>query len=95
MGDNAKPLESIETGARGRKGIVICGGGYRYLANSWILLKLLQQSGTRYPLELWMTNTEYSIEVERLLQPMGVMIRSVRQQRMTRNSLGMPAGSGF
>ena len=57
------------------KGMIICGGGYRYFSNSWILLQLLRKQGVRLPIELWVTADEFSERMEKWPPPLDVRVR--------------------
>lgn len=35
------------------RGIVTCGGGYRYFTNAWVLIRMLRHLGCQLPIQLW------------------------------------------
>lgn len=57
------------------RGIVMCGGGYKYFTNAWIAIKLLRHHGCELPIELWMTRDEYDRRFERWLRPYDTQVR--------------------
>lgn len=48
----ARP-ESYTAGLFRGRGIVICGGGERYLPSVWINIRMLREHGCKLPIELW------------------------------------------
>lgn len=68
-------IPGLKHGKASARGIVICGGGYPYFANSWVLLCLLRKHGVKLPVELWLAAEENSKDMERWLSPYHVTIR--------------------
>lgn len=55
------------------RGIVICGGGIKYGACAWVLIRLLRHLGCELPIEVWCLNyDEYDPHWIELVQPFGV-----------------------
>lgn len=53
------------------KGIVVCGGGYRYFSNFFIQLRTLRVLDCGLPVELWITADEFpsgDIEILNILR---------------------------
>lgn len=55
------------------RGIVICGGGSRYLTCAWVCINMLRRTGCRLPVELWQT-TQFEMDrsLRELFAPLGV-----------------------
>lgn len=54
-------------------GIVTCGGGVKYGACAWVLVKLLRHLGCQLPIEVWTLNDdEFDPDWVRLVEPLGV-----------------------
>ena len=72
---------------RGR-GIIICGGGVRYLTNAWVCINMLRWLGCRLPVQLWhLGPRELDGRMKALLVPLGVECVdafSVRQKHPVR-----------
>jgi ADP-heptose:LPS heptosyltransferase len=66
------------------RGIVICGGGEKYLPCAWVCIRMLRGMGCTLPIELWqLRTTEGDIRVEGALAKLGVRCvnaAKVRQQ---------------
>jgi alpha 1,2-mannosyltransferase len=75
------------------RGVVICGGGYRYFTNSWILLHLLRKQGVDLPVELWMAPDERSEKIEKLLSSTGFEVRLRICNRVGESERNLPAGA--
>jgi ADP-heptose:LPS heptosyltransferase len=54
------------------RGIVICGGGEKYLPGAWVCINMLRRLGCWLPVELWHFEGEISKRMESLLQPLKV-----------------------
>lgn len=54
------------------RGVVICGGGLRYLPSAWVNVRMLRQHGCRLPVELWHFPGEMDESMCRLLEAEGV-----------------------
>jgi ADP-heptose:LPS heptosyltransferase len=55
------------------RGIVICGGGARYLPSAWVCINLLRRLGCDLPIELWhLGRKEMNDRMRELLAPLGV-----------------------
>ncbi len=55
------------------RGIVICGGGLKYLPCAWVCLQMLRHLGCTLPIELWhLGPREMPGEMRALLAPLGV-----------------------
>jgi ADP-heptose:LPS heptosyltransferase len=60
-------------GGHAGRGIVICGGGDRYLGCAWVCIRMLRQLGCSLPIQLWhLGPEELDADMARLLQPHGV-----------------------
>lgn len=58
------------------RGIVICGGGYRYFTNACILLRLLRHLGCRLPVELWAVSpAELDSRMRGMAEELGFEVR--------------------
>jgi alpha 1,2-mannosyltransferase len=70
-------FEDPETNKAGgmHKGIIICGGGYKYCTNAWVCIKMLRMLGNALPVELWLWENEYFTELETWLAPFNARIR--------------------
>ncbi len=53
----ASPVPRPTRSFKGR-GIVVCGGGYRYFTNAWILIKMLRKLGCNLSVQLWYLGPE-------------------------------------
>ena len=52
------------------RGIIICGGGPKYLPGAWVTIRLLRHFGCRLPIELWhLGRHEVDRSIEELLAP--------------------------
>ncbi len=61
------------TPALAGRGIIICGGGPRYLPPLWVCIKMLRWLGCTLPIEAWhLGPKEMPPEVRNLLPPLGV-----------------------
>ncbi|HXE53252.1 MAG TPA: glycosyltransferase [Tepidisphaeraceae bacterium] len=69
-------LASLPPFPQGRfqgRGIVICGGGPKYLPGAWVCIHMLRRVGCRLPIELWHLNAaEVPSQVRSALEPLGV-----------------------
>jgi ADP-heptose:LPS heptosyltransferase len=55
------------------RGIVVCGGGPRYLTNAWVCVNMLRRLGCRLPVQLWyLGKEEKDARMEALLAELGV-----------------------
>ena len=55
------------------RGIVICGGGARYLPSAWVCISMLRRLGCALPVQLWFLGPrELSAGMTSLLTPLGV-----------------------
>jgi hypothetical protein len=55
------------------RGIVICGGGARYLPGAWVTINMLRRLGCRLPIQLWhLGKKEMDSRMQALLAPLGV-----------------------
>ncbi|HKS38054.1 MAG TPA: glycosyltransferase family 9 protein [Verrucomicrobiae bacterium] len=55
------------------RGIVICGGGARYLTNAWVCIHMVRRVGCALPIELWHLGGEkVNPAVRKQLQSLGV-----------------------
>src|SRR6266496_2501499 len=76
------------------RGIVICGGGFKYSAPAWVGIKMLRHLGCGLPIELWyLDGAEMDEALQALLAPLGVRTvngSEIRQQHPTRMWGGWP-----
>lgn len=79
---------SFNTGEVSR-GIVICGGGYRYFANAWLNLRLLRLQGVTLPAEIWVLEEEYDYRLDRLVAEYGAKMMVCARNQET----PVPAGT--
>ncbi len=85
--------KSLPLGCYGQ-GIVICGGGYRYFTNAFILIRLLRRFGCELPIELWGTGPEEFGETMRNAAiPLGVTIRHPDKPLTANGGSKLPVGS--
>lgn len=61
------------------RGIVICGGGWRYFTCAWVSINLLRRNGCTLPIELWYTYGELTDEVIDKLSDLNVECKDVSQ----------------
>ena len=62
------------------RGIVTCGGGIKYGACVWTLVKLLRHHGCELPIEVWcLDDDEHDPEWVELLKPVGVTCINARE----------------
>lgn len=55
------------------RGIVICGGGQKYLPSTWICIRMLRRHGCTLPIEVWhLGRGEMPIAIEKLLEQYNV-----------------------
>ena len=55
------------------RGIVICGGGPKYLPPAWVCISMLRQHGCTLPIELWhLGPAEMPVRFKELVEPLGV-----------------------
>lgn len=70
------------------RGIVVCGGGEKYLPSAWVCVHMLRELGCNLPIELWqLFQGEVASEVERALAQIDVHCvdaSQVRQQHPAR-----------
>jgi hypothetical protein len=67
-----KSIDPFPKGISGR-GIVTCGGGYKYFTNAWVLIRMLRHLGCQLPIQLWYLGPdEVSEEMKRLVHPFDV-----------------------
>lgn len=76
---------------RGR-GVVICGGGSRYLTCAWVCINMLRRAGCRLPIELWQT-TQFEMDrsLRELFAPLDVTCinaEAMRRQHPVRRLAG-------
>jgi ADP-heptose:LPS heptosyltransferase len=64
------------------RGIVICGGGLRYLPSVYINIKMLRAHGCRLPVELWHRAHEVPEAVRQLLEREGVTFRDASDKSL-------------
>ena len=71
------------------RGIVICGGGERYLPGAWVLIHMLRRLGCSMPIELWLLrSSEITLRLRKRLQEMDVRCvnaAEVRQRHPVRH----------
>lgn len=74
------------------RGVVICGGGERYLPSTYVLVRLLRHLGCRLPIEVWhLGKAEMPVGMKRLLEAYGVVCvdaAEVRQVHPARRLAG-------
>lgn len=79
----ARENQPFPGGALGR-GIVICGGGPRYLPGAWVCIHMLRKLGCKLPIELWhLGRGELDPQFEALLAPLGVRCVDASKVRKT------------
>jgi hypothetical protein len=67
---NYKPSENVPTHGRG---IVIAGGGLKYMPSVWVHVHLIRSFGCNLPIQLWyLGDHEMDPALSRLLMPLGV-----------------------
>lgn len=55
------------------RGIIICGGGARYLTNAWVCVNMLRQLGCRLPVQIWHLGAkEKDAQFEEAIADLGV-----------------------
>ncbi|HWH70006.1 MAG TPA: glycosyltransferase family 9 protein [Candidatus Sulfotelmatobacter sp.] len=55
------------------RGIVMCGGGLKYLTSAWVCIHMLRRLGCRLPIQLWyLGQKEMDAQMQALLAPLGV-----------------------
>lgn len=68
-----------------KRGIVIAGGGLKYLPSVWVGVNLIREQGCKLPIQLWyLGDNEVDPFVKRLLEPLGVECidaRKVEQEK--------------
>lgn len=56
-----------------KRGIVIAGGGLKYLPSVWVGVNLIREQGCKLPIQLWyLGDSEVDPFIKRLLAPLGV-----------------------
>jgi hypothetical protein len=64
------------------RGVVICGGGFRYFPCVWVCVKMLRHLGCTLPIEVWhLGPREMTPEMRGLLEPLGVMCVDAHEVR--------------
>jgi ADP-heptose:LPS heptosyltransferase len=65
------------------RGIVICGGGMRYLPSAWVCINMLRRLGCRLPIQLWyLGKREMDDRMRAMLAPLGVeSVDAVKMRR--------------
>lgn len=67
-----RTIQPYPGGYEGR-GIVVCGGGIKYLTCAWVCMNRLRQAGCRLPIECWhLGRREMDKQMTALLGPLGV-----------------------
>ncbi|MCW0221525.1 MAG: alpha-1,3-mannosyltransferase family protein, partial [Prosthecobacter sp.] len=69
--DALATLPSMQTDCAGR-GIIVCGGGLRYLPSAWVCIRQLRKLGCTLDIQLWHFPGEASTSVRTLLAQHGV-----------------------
>lgn len=65
---DSRPIEYPQ-----QRGIVIAGGGLKYLPSVWVGVNLIREQGCKLPIQLWyLGNSEVDPFIKRLLSPLGV-----------------------
>jgi hypothetical protein len=65
------------------RGIVTCGGSYRYFCNAWVLCRLLRHLGCQLEIELWIcSEEEWSPEAQVMCGSMGVIVRNAADLKL-------------
>lgn len=80
------------------RGIVVCGGGERYFACAWVLIRMLRWLGCTLPIELWYLGAlELDQRMRRLVEPYGVSCIDGRRHRQLNHRLDWSQlrGRGF
>src|SRR4051812_23432578 len=84
-GDAREAMESFllripdRTGAHSGAGIVIPGGGERYLAPAWVCIRRLRDLGCALPIQLWHLGPEEAPEAyRRVFERFGVELVDAR-----------------
>jgi hypothetical protein len=73
------PLEAYHD-----RGIVICGGGSRYLTCAWVCINMLRKCGCSLPVELWQTTRfEMDKNIREIFEPLGVTCVNAQTVRKT------------
>ena len=57
------------------KGIVVCGGGYRYLSNAFVLMQTIRALKSMVPIEIWMFESEYDSRIARFIAELQAELR--------------------
>jgi len=66
------------------RGIVICGGGIKYGACAWVLIRLLRHLGCDLPIEVWcLDDDEFDPDWVSMVEPLGV--RCVNAQEVAKS----------
>ena len=56
-------------------GIVVCGGGYRYLSNAFVLMQTIRALKSMVPIEIWMFESEYDSRIARFIAELQAELR--------------------
>lgn len=63
-------------GSGAGRGIVVCGGGYKYFTNAYILARLLRHHGCELPMELWAAEaSEVTPQMRTIAESVGFEVR--------------------
>ena len=92
----ALPPQPVAGPFSGLRGIVVCGGGYRYFTNAYILLRLLRHVGCQLPAELWATDaSELDPRMCAIAREIGFDVRFARlsKKRSITKADMLPAGA--
>ena len=66
------------------RGIVVCGGGLKYLPGAWVCIKMLRQLGCTLPIQLWhLGPEEVDKTIKALLAPLGAECVDAQKIRQT------------
>jgi hypothetical protein len=78
-----RAIISLQTPAAGQgRGILLCGGGVRYLTCAWVCVQRLRALGCRLPIELWhLGAAEIDQNMRGILEPLGVRCRDALRWR--------------
>lgn len=66
------------------RGIVICGGGFKYFPCVWVCVNMLRHLGCQLPIEVWhLGQSEMTAQMRGLLEPLGVRCVDGLEMRQT------------
>ena len=76
----------------GERGIVVCGGGYKYFPCVWVCVKMLRHLGCMLPIAVWhLGPMEMTQAMSKLIEPLGVSCvdaHTVREEHPVRHLQG-------